>query len=370
MIATPTLYRAGPCAKYLSGAGIGMLLLACSGNLPVRDAAGPAASGPVPAAAAAPAADDYYVLGRSRYAAGRAVEALAAYRRALALDPAHAGTRNGLAVLYAAEGDYAGAIALWSAMTAKAPAEPASAYLFVNLGYAYLLAGDTERALAALRQACLLDPVDATAWEHLGTALRRAGQPERAVQALKQAETLRLHEAKADYALLGRDAAAGAIADAIVSPAVQPFAVAAPAAAPSPDRGTMPVAAAAALPRLEISNGNGVRGMAAALAATLREGGDRSWGALRLTNEKHFGTAYSRIEYRPQQEAAARRLAQQLGAPTRVQMCRCGRADVRLVLGHDLGDLAALRRFYLRRLAQAREALAALRENLPSPPEA
>lgn len=356
--------------RYLSGAGIGALLLACAGNTAMRGtgtlpALASTTSATLPAAASgdAPVADDYYVLGRSRFAAGRAVEALAAYRRALALDPGHAGTRNGLAVLYAGEGDYAGAIAVWSEMTRKAPAAPASAYLFVNLGYAYLLAGDTGHALAALRQACLLDPVDATAWEHLGAALQHAGQTDRAAQALKQAGSLRQHEGRADDALLGRGVMA-----ATATASAKETAHTAPPLVPVP--APLPVAAPAAsppLPRLEISNGNGVPGMAAALAQTLREGGDRSWGALRLTNERHFGMAYSRIEYKPQQEAAARRLARDMGALTRVKVCRCGRADVRLVLGHDLGNLAALRRFYLRQLAQAREVLAALQATPPAP---
>jgi Flp pilus assembly protein TadD len=323
--------------RHALGAAIGALLLACAA--PVSAPVNTPTNIPMPQAAADGAlaqADDYYALGRSRFAAGQTAAALAAYRRALALDPAHVGAHNGVAVLYAGEGDYAGAIAIWSALTAAgeaAPARPAAAYLFGNLGYAYLLAGDAGRAVAALSQACLLDPFDARAWTHLGAALGRAGEAARAAQALQQAEALRLHDVRADHALLAEHLAAPAAA--VVS---------------------------APLPRLEISNGNGVRGMAASLGRTLRDGdGGQAWGALRLTNAGHFRLATSRIEYRPEQEAAARRLAQQLGATTRMQLCRCERADVRLVLGRDLLDPAALRRHYLWQLAQARQALAALR---------
>lgn len=320
-----TLTTLATLRRHALGAGIGALLLACAAP------AGTPLQHPATAALAADAqADDYYALGRSRFAAGQAADALAAYRRALALDPDHVNAQNGVAVLYAGQGDYAGAIAIWSALTrpgaaAPTPARTASAYLFGNLGYAYLLAGDTERAVAALSQACLLDPVDTRAWAHLGEALRRAGEKERAAQALQQAEALRQHDVRADYALLGRQNRA-----------------------PAP------------LPRLEISNGNGVRGMAASLGRTLRDGG-QAWGALRLSNGDNFRLATSRIEYRPEQEAAARRLAQQLGTPARMRVCRCERADVRLVLGRDLLDPAALRRHYLWQLAQARQALAALR---------
>jgi len=321
--------------RHALGAAIAVLLLACAA--PVSAPVSSPASIPMPQPAADGShaqADDYYALGRSRFAAGQAADALAAFRRALALDPAHVAAHNGVAVLYAGEGDYAGAIAIWSALIATgeaAPVRPAQAYLFGNLGYAYLLAGDAERAVAALSQACLLDPFDARAWTHLGAALGRAGEAARAAQALQQAEALRLHDVRADRALLAGQSA-------------------------------VTVSAAAPLPRLEISNGNGVRGMAASLGRTLRDGdGGQAWGALRLTNGGHFRLATSRIEYRPEQEAAARRLARQLGATTRMQLCRCERADVRLVLGRDLLDPAVLRRHYLWQLAQARQALAALR---------
>ncbi|PHV08952.1 hypothetical protein CSQ96_00180 [Janthinobacterium sp. BJB412] len=378
--------------------------------------------------AAGPDADGYYALGRAQHGALRYEAALAAYRRALQLDPAHVNARNGLAVLHAGRGEYAEAIALWRALlpaagtgtgaSAGAGTGPQAAFLWGNLGYAYLLSGADEPALAALEQACLLDPLNALSWEHLGELLQRMGQVERAALMRRQAASLRQHDYRRDYALLaaGDGAAAGApatlppsaattaatsatgtvMAEPPVRPptlaqtevrregaalvsvhrvaagAAVPVAAAAvvppPAAAPSDSRVGFRLAAltgedidpaatlaSVALPRqgsatsaparLEISNGNGVAGMAAALARTVA--GD-ALQVVRLSNVRNFAVPSSRIEYRQPQEAAARALAARLGLRVAAQGEARGSAELRIVLGRDLRDPALLRQRYLK----------------------
>jgi hypothetical protein len=85
--------------------------------------------------------------------------------------------------------------------------------------------------------------------------------------------------------------------------------------------------------RLEISNGNGVRGMAADWAQRLR---DVQWKSVRLTNAKPFTVPVTRIEVRddPAALAVARALAERLGLPAPRQAA-AGAADLRIVLGWD-----------------------------------
>lgn len=329
----------------------GALLLACST---------PPAGGDT--RAAAPSADDSYQRGRSLHLERRHDEAIAAYQQALLLDAGHVNAGNGLAIAYAERREFARAIPIWRALTqgATMSSGPATAFLFGNLGHAYLLNGELEEAVVALEKACLLDPLNERAWQHLGQALQGLGQEERAQQMLRQASALREHDLRADYALVkGERPAAivqalareqGAVADASREWALVEVArkgngmfelrrVAAPgarkamAAAPLPP---MPVPAPEGDPvlvaALEISNGNGRQGMARMLSRQLRDPGLK---VVRLSNQKGFAVRQTRIEYRAAFRAVAERLAQryEAGVPVPVD---AGRVDVRLVLGRDL----------------------------------
>ena len=177
--------------KRLSALCAGTLLLACA-NMGQRLPAAPAL-----------AADEAYLIGRTAHLAGRYAQALSSYQSALLADPEHVNARNGLATLHAEQGALQEAIPLWRTLIAVAKG-PESAFLFSNLGYAHLLNGDYDSALAALEQACLLDPLSHKSWQHLGKALDKVGQHERAEQMYRQAAALQAHDFKADYAALGR----------------------------------------------------------------------------------------------------------------------------------------------------------------------
>ncbi|MFA9216524.1 MAG: tetratricopeptide repeat protein [Sphingomonadaceae bacterium] len=190
----------------------GIVLMACSANVIL-----PAPVTAVALPASGPGADGYYALGRNQYAARRYPEALAAYRQALAIDPRHVNARNGLAALYAGQGDVSAAITLWQQLAAEQGSSPAagSAYLLANLGYAYLLAGDTAQAVSKLEQACLLDPLNPLGWEHLGMALQASGLSERAAAMLRQAATLRAHDVRQDIAAAAPGLASAALEQAV-----------------------------------------------------------------------------------------------------------------------------------------------------------
>jgi tetratricopeptide (TPR) repeat protein len=241
-------------------------------------------------------ADAYYALGRSYYAEARPQDAQRAYMLALQRDPAHADARNGLAVLFAERGDEAQAIAIWRKLAEEERAPHDQALVLGNLGNALGRHGDKEEALYLLQKAAVLDPANADNWQRLGAALKAAGEPERAGVMLRQADTLREHDIKADYALV-----AGA-AKAVPEPALH----------------------------LEISNGNGVRGMAADWARKLR---GSEWKSLRVTNSRPFLVARTRVEFAPQRETAAQELAKRFGGAALLEVKTL--TDLRVVLGHD-----------------------------------
>jgi len=359
-----------PTVKYLSSACAGALLFACA-DLEPRGAL------PVPPAQLAGSPDDAYVLGRQQHLANRHAAAIASYHAALRLDPRHVNAANGLATLYAEQGNFAKAIALWRELTDApgAPSAPGIAFLYSNLGYAHLLNGDYQQAIAALERACMLDPLNYRAWRHLGSALEKLGQGERAQLMFKQASTLEQHDFKADYALVKRGAvprpAAGTGAGAVnidvaaatasgwaatevrqsangmfelrrtppAAAADRPVAVAAVMAVPAAaaqDKPAPAKAVAAAgdkIPRLEIRNGNGATGMARSLA---RKMGDASLRVVRLSNENRFNVERTRIEYQGGFREAATRLAERFGNATVTEVESCNNADMRLVIGRDL----------------------------------
>jgi tetratricopeptide (TPR) repeat protein len=322
-------------------------------------------------------ADETYLLGRGAHLRGRTDEALAAYHATLQADPGHVNGRNGLATLHAERGELAKAIPLWQALTVAAPDGPQSAFLFSNLGYAELLNGDYAAAVATLEKACMLDPLSERAWHHLGSALDKLGQHQRAQRMYAQASALAAHNFRVDYSVAQRSgvaaidsavaaehaadgypaselhqtesgifelrrSGAASLAPALPSPAP----ATAPADSdPSPAPATLAGALAAgrepALPpsrspdntNLEIRNGNGVTGMARRLARKLGDAGVR---VTRLSNQKGFNVAHTRIEYQPGFRDAAVRLAERFGDAALVEVERSETADVRLVLGRDM----------------------------------
>ncbi|HEU4374837.1 MAG TPA: LytR C-terminal domain-containing protein [Telluria sp.] len=363
-----------PSLKRLSVACAGTLLMACVQVGRVEP--------PLHAMPTFAHADQAYLAGRTAHMALRLDEARAAYRAALQADPGHVNAQNGLATLYAEQGEYAKAIPMWQALTAVAPATTASAYLFSNLGYAQLLNGNHAAAVGSLERACLLDPLNYRAWHHLGSALEKLGRHERAQQMFAQASALEKHDFKIDYSLAQRSGVAAidsAVADsypttelhqtesgifelrrvaaAKVAPAtataaatetatVTTMPVAAPGDNdPAPAPQALPAALAAgrepALPpaapadgtSLEIRNGNGVTGMARRLARKLS---DASLRVTRLSNQKGFNVEHTRIEYQPGCRDAAERLAMRFGDAALVEVDTGEAAEVRLVLGRDL----------------------------------
>jgi tetratricopeptide (TPR) repeat protein len=115
-------------------------------------------AGPQPRIAAAAVAA--YAEGRAEQAAGRHAQAVKAYKHALRLEPGYAAARNAIAVVYAERGHRVFAVDMLRELARDVPRDRDHAYVFNNLGYAQMLAGDPA-AGDALRTALALDPTAA-----------------------------------------------------------------------------------------------------------------------------------------------------------------------------------------------------------------
>jgi len=215
----------------------------------------------------------------------------------------------------AGEGRYAEAIALLEERVQRAP----SAALLGDLGYAYYLGGHLEQAQAALERACLLEPSRAVGWERLAALMEAMGESGRALEAMRHARTLREAAdggtAAAARAQAGDRSAGGAAADVAAGGGLWPAGMA-HVEVRQVQAGLVEVArvehaSTPAPTRLEVSNGNGIRGMAAAVAQRLRAEGMQ---VVRLTNTIPFNVEETRVEVRGN-----------------------GTSELRIVLGKDAG---------------------------------
>lgn len=312
-----------PTFKRIATLCTGALLLACA-DIAYR----------APPADPVPTAERAYLSGRSHHLAQRFEQAKAAYEQALFAVPSHVNARNGLAVLYAERGELDTAIGHWVAMTASNTGVD-SAFLFSNLGYAYYLRGEFAQARAALESACLQDPLNYRAWRHLGNVLDKLGEHQRAEAMLRQASALQGHDFKSDYAV-APSARVAAIEKAVRATGQGDERWAQTEVRQMED-GMFVLhrieAPARAGVLLEISNGNGVTGMARSMARSIGGGEGR---VVRLTNQKGFAVRRTRVEYQVEFKLAAERLAERIGGVQLVKVGSAGAVDIRVVLGRDL----------------------------------
>lgn len=292
-------------------------------------------------------APSMYLIGRHFHRQGRYELAVTAYRDALAKAQGElAGqVRNALAVTYAAQGRYDAAVVELKAAVA---ADPDVAYLQSNLGYAYLLRGDNDEALQVLEAAARLHPGHAGTQRNLRAALARTGRTAEPARPAALAPAARIESTSVTHHTgvkrTGADARRardpGLITIQAVSPGVYELREPARAASPAVPV-TAPLQAMPVKPyRLEVSNGNGVGGLAHRVAARLKALGV---SAVRLTNQvpPHRLTE---VQYAEGYAAEAARLAATLNQRALMVASDRLRADihVRLVLGADAPSVVAL----------------------------
>lgn len=114
-------------------------------------------------------------------------EALAAFERALALEPKVARRYSDVASAKVLLGDNAGAVA---AYRKAIELEPNRANFHASLGYALLVSGDVAGAQAACEKATTLDPKSIPGWVNLAVVYARSKRPVQAREALSRAEAI------------------------------------------------------------------------------------------------------------------------------------------------------------------------------------
>lgn len=306
--------------------------------------------------------DAMYRIGRVYQGQMRYDDAVDAYRKALALDPRNVEARNALAVGYSIKG-----LALESEREFKAAIEqsPGLSHLHSNLGYHYLQLGRADEARAALREAIRLDPANVRALTNLAAA---GGDVTAPVALAPRAVTAAPMPASAPAALSAAPEAkpAATIAELIGTQPVVPKAelvglapnlwqlrprAAEVAAPPAPNLQSgiaqtdkaVPASGIPAKVQFEISNGNGITGLARRVGGYLHSLGMYS---PRLTNLRPFDQRRTRIQYVQGMEDAARELRSTLGTPADLVVTpRIERnARMRVVLGRDFHEIEAVAR--------------------------
>ena len=329
----------------------------------------------------------YYQLGRYYQGQNRSDLAIPAFQQALALDRHYAEAHNALGSLYAGQRQFELAIMEFQLALAAAPD---TAHFYNNLGYAYYLQGRPVEAAAALQKAASLKPGDAKITTNLNLALAQKTRAELEQQAFAPA-TATASPPASSASHVTAPPVAGPVTETTVAapapaPASPPVAVEPTAPAPSPSQPaiqplvaepapvialpqspqlapaepqqtvepaapTMLAAAPPALPKTapplaraalyEVSNGNGITGMARRVNQALLAQG---YPAARLTNNKPFRQPVTVVEYRPGYAAVAAQLSASLPLKPAITEKAGLRqsADVRLVLGRDVMTRLAL----------------------------
>ncbi|WP_151898828.1 LytR C-terminal domain-containing protein [Nitrosospira lacus] len=286
-------------------------------------------------------AEAMYWLGRYYQGKMNYTEAAAAYEKALAADPAHAEAHNGLGVSYSLLGRHELALQHFRKAIELLPM---AAHLHNNLGYAHFARGQESEAVAAFEQALRLDPENRQARSNLAAAYEKAelhdeaamlrmarpeptaapdtfsatipAAPSRLVQVTPNVFELRMTDADSMTALrTGRSTGKTAV---------------------SQDAGNLDSKDV----RIEVSNGNGMSGMAAQVSGFLQRSG---FAKARLTDRPPYQQVQTEIHYRPGNSVLAGQISQMMPkqAPVVESYNLRREVQVRVLLGKDFAREAA-----------------------------
>jgi hypothetical protein len=286
-----------------------------------------------------------YELGRYYHGQRRYEQAVVAYRKALAIEPGRRDAEMAIGVAYAEKGDLARAREQLERIAALHPESPDA---YNNLGFVNYLAGDYQAAARACKQALRLDGGHEIARRNLILAMGKLGLAEQIARTELPPASMR--DTQTPERAVGTRWIEVSRGVYEMRPRAAP-----PAHAVGTEPGVVvlgtPAAAHAATEMdsvtggaVEVANGNGVRGMGAAVARYFSGKGVRP---SRVTNQKPFNVRLTRIEYRPGSAAEAKAIGRLFPHAAEQRVSSNLRADirVRVVLGRDIAaNLALLRR--------------------------
>jgi Flp pilus assembly protein TadD len=293
-------------------------------------------------------ADGQYQIGKRKLTDGDAAGALAAFDRALRLDPQHLDARNGRATALARMGQVDAAIAELRGALVDAPR---GAHLHNNLGYLLMTQSRLEEAAVALRAATNVEPDNPRYRANWAALARHApaltapvaaegpAMPASATEVVKPSPPPASSEISGAVLNISWAEVDATSRDASVPPQrpTIPMSGGSPAVITLPNvaQQVPPVRASPTTLRLEVSNGGGVNGAARRTAVALRNSGIP---IARVTNHTDFRQPSTSIRYRDGMRDAAAQLQARLGLPESA-LVRDDRlpsgVDAKLLLGRD-----------------------------------
>ena len=140
----------------------------------------------------------YLNLGSAHIIKGRLDEAIAAYKKALVINPNFADAHTNLGIAYGRKGRLDEAIHEYKKALAI---NPNSANAHSNLGTAYGAKGLFDEAIAEFKHSLALNPNNAKAYYNLGAAYEEKGLLDNAISDYKKALAINPYYAKAHYRL-------------------------------------------------------------------------------------------------------------------------------------------------------------------------
>jgi tetratricopeptide (TPR) repeat protein len=280
----------------------------------------------------------YYALGRYHDGSQTWDKAIDAYCKAVAADASNVEARNALGVALARAHRFEDAEAT---LRKAVGIDPNSAHVRSNLGFVLLLAGRPQEAVSELKTALTLDRDNVTARANLRDALAQSEL--RQAGSTAEAAAPPTSRVGAPVPLVAAAVPVPADLRVIDRPAAPALPDASVAAADLIVPRSLPASQAVSVNarvRLELSNGNGIKGAAARLQRWLTAEG---LPAERLSNHQPYTQQLTVIQYRDGQEQAARRVAESMPAAAKTDSgpTRGLRSDVRVVLGRDWVKAAA-----------------------------
>ncbi len=302
-----------------------------------------------------------YSLGR--YYQGKAgyTEAIAAYENALVIAPGHVGAHNGLGVSHSMQGRHELAL---QHLRKAIELSPMATHLYNNLGYVHLVLGQESEAATAFEQALRLDPENRKARNSLATVYEKVGLHDKAAMLKMANPSLAVASTVAAPVTTPSATTVSTTVEVVtmekqeiqhstrpdtrlvqVSPNVFEFRMTEadsmmailtgkPASKTITPQNSADLASKNV--RIEVSNGNGVTGLARQVSSFLQENG---FAKARLTDRLPFQQLQTEIHYRPGNYALADQISKMLPKPAKmVEESYDLRRDiqVRVLLGKDV----------------------------------
>ncbi len=317
--------------------------------------------------------ENLYHMGRYHHRKTSYTKAIEFYQKVLAINPDYVEAHNGLGVIYSTQGQHQLALEHFQKAIRIAPS---ATYLYNNLGYAHLIQGQNSEAVAAFQEAINFDPDNHKARQNLAMAQKRMGmvegmaifspiakKPEKITASAPQNIPVRqnssqqqlvqvapnVYEFRVEQEKLQTSSIAAPVSKAASKPVSIPV-TASPPTSPiyltplTDDQAEKSVpensVAVKQNKRIEISNGNGVTGMAKDIAAFLKSYG---FDNARLTNHPTFQQPQTEIHYRTNAHTHAERISQLM--PGQVKMIENNElreeTHLKILLGKDIASEVA-----------------------------